>query len=86
MTHLGRKIYHCVYLVSPVSVVGESLEVDHKHLHVSVRKVFFSNRTRFKYGILPQVNSKDQTSLLLAGVFGSLDSTYEQTNMMRVEK
>ena len=30
--HLGWKIYHCVYLVSPVSVVGEPLEMDHKNL------------------------------------------------------
>ena len=30
--HLGWKIYHCIYLVSPVSVVGEPLEMDHKNL------------------------------------------------------
>ena len=30
--HLGWKIYHCVYLVSPVSVVGEPLEMNHKNL------------------------------------------------------
>ena len=30
--HLGWKIYHCVYLVSPVSVVREPLEMDHKNL------------------------------------------------------
>ena len=37
--HLGWKIYHCVYLVSPVSVVGEPLEVDHKHLKVFDKKL-----------------------------------------------
>ena len=39
MTHLRRKVYHCIYLVSPVSVVGEPLKVDHKHLRLTDEKI-----------------------------------------------
>ena len=65
MNHLRWKVYHCVYLVSPVSVVGESLEVDHKYL--KVKKIWFLKFTNN----IPQADSKDQTSLWLVGVFGS---------------
>ena len=48
MNHLRWKVYHGVYLVSPVSVVGESLEVDHKHLKVKMR-IFFFKLEKYKY-------------------------------------
>ena len=41
MTYLNRKVYHCVYLVSPVSVVAKSLEVDHKHLKLTDEKTLW---------------------------------------------
>ena len=84
--HLGRKIYHCVYLVSPVSVVGESLKVDHKHLKVKMDKITNTRMNentgfwRIWYKI-PQADSIDQTSLWLVGVFGSWGSTWEQVKL-----